>query len=61
MAHREGRPLIIYIHPREVDPEHPRLQLNPVRKIKCHIKLKKAQMSKLKWLWDNNRFMRMDE
>lgn len=37
--HRQGRPLIVYVHPREVDPEHPRLPLNPVRRFKSYVNL----------------------
>ena len=36
---KAGQPLVIYIHPREVDPEHPRLPLGPIRKFKCDINL----------------------
>jgi polysaccharide deacetylase family protein (PEP-CTERM system associated) len=36
---REGRPLIFYIHPREIDPSHPRLKMPLVRRFKSYIGL----------------------
>jgi polysaccharide deacetylase family protein (PEP-CTERM system associated) len=42
MAHRvlsEGRPVILYIHPREIDPEHPRLAMPLHRKFKSYVNL----------------------
>lgn len=32
----EGRPVIFYIHPREIDPYHPRLPMKLIRKIKSY-------------------------
>jgi polysaccharide deacetylase family protein (PEP-CTERM system associated) len=42
-----GRPVIYYIHPREIDPAHPRLAMNPVRRFKCYINLSSTE-SKLR-------------
>lgn len=42
MAHRvlaEGRPVLFYIHPREVDPSHPRLAMSAPRRFKSYINL----------------------
>lgn len=36
---REGRPVIFYIHPREVDPGHPRLPMNALRRFKSYVNL----------------------
>jgi polysaccharide deacetylase family protein (PEP-CTERM system associated) len=36
---REGRPVIFYIHPREIDPDHPRLPMSLVRKFKSYVNL----------------------
>lgn len=44
-----AQPLIVYIHPREIDPEHPRLPLSPIRQFKSYINLN-STMPKLKWL-----------
>ena len=50
-----GQPLIVYIHPREIDPEHPRLPLSLLRQFKCYVNLK-STMPKLKWLCKQNSF-----
>ena len=42
MSHRvldEGRPVLFYIHPREVDPSHPRLPMSARRYFKSYINL----------------------
>lgn len=42
MAHQvlnSGRPLIFYIHPREIDPEHPRLAMSWLRRFKSYVNL----------------------
>jgi polysaccharide deacetylase family protein (PEP-CTERM system associated) len=36
---REGRPVVFYVHPREVDPGHPRLPLPPHRRWKSYVNL----------------------
>lgn len=33
------RPLLIYIHPRELDPRHPRIEMNALRKFKSYINM----------------------
>lgn len=35
----EGRPVIFYIHPREVDPHHPRLPMGAIRAFKSYVNL----------------------
>jgi polysaccharide deacetylase family protein (PEP-CTERM system associated) len=43
MAHRvlrEGRPVVFYVHPREVDPGHPRLAMNLKRRFKSYVNMK---------------------
>ena len=35
----EGRPIIFYLHPREVDPDHPRLPMNPLAHFKSYVNL----------------------
>lgn len=47
--HREGRPLTVYVHPREIDPGHPRLPLALKRRFKCYVNLS-STMPKLRWL-----------
>jgi polysaccharide deacetylase family protein (PEP-CTERM system associated) len=48
-VHRAGHPLIIYIHPREIDPEHPRLPLGMIRRFKSYVGLR-STMPKISWL-----------
>jgi polysaccharide deacetylase family protein (PEP-CTERM system associated) len=36
---REGRPVVFYIHPREIDPDHPRLPMGAVRAFKSYVNL----------------------
>ncbi len=56
--HRDGRPLIVYIHPREVDPTHPRLPLPWKRRFKCYVNLH-STMGKLSWLCTHYKFTTM--
>ncbi len=35
----EGRPVVFYIHPREIDPGHPRLPMNRKRQFKSYVNL----------------------
>jgi polysaccharide deacetylase family protein (PEP-CTERM system associated) len=44
-----GQPLVIYVHPREIDPYHPRLPLPATRRFKCYVRLK-STLPKLEWL-----------
>jgi polysaccharide deacetylase family protein (PEP-CTERM system associated) len=37
---KEGRPVIFYVHPREVDPGHPRLEMSATRAFKSYVNLK---------------------
>lgn len=37
---REGRPVVFYVHPREVDPDHPRLPMNLTRRFKSYVNLR---------------------
>ncbi|HYV63249.1 MAG TPA: XrtA system polysaccharide deacetylase [Bryobacteraceae bacterium] len=46
MAHRvnrQGRPVTFYVHPREIDPDHPRIPMNPLRRFKCYTNLKTTE------------------
>ena len=36
---QEGRPVIFYVHPREIDPEHPRLPMPLHRRFKSYVNL----------------------
>jgi len=37
---KESRPVIFYVHPREIDPDHPRLIMNWKRRFKSYVNLK---------------------
>jgi polysaccharide deacetylase family protein (PEP-CTERM system associated) len=39
----ENRPVVFYIHPREIDPEHPRLSLGLTRTFKSYVNLKTTE------------------
>ena len=47
-----GRPLIVYLHPREIDPDQPHLPLSMLRQFKCYVNLN-STLPKLKWLCKN--------
>jgi polysaccharide deacetylase family protein (PEP-CTERM system associated) len=36
---RENRPVVFYLHPREIDPDHPRLEMPPARRFKSYVNL----------------------
>ena len=57
---RAGRPLVIYLHPREIDPDHPRLALSPWRRFKSYVNLK-STLPKLEWLCRDYSFRTMGE
>jgi polysaccharide deacetylase family protein (PEP-CTERM system associated) len=39
----EGRPVIYYIHPREIDPAHPRLPMSAARRFKSYVNLQTTE------------------
>ncbi len=58
--HRAGAPLIVYVHPREIDSEQPRLPLPALRRFRCYVNLD-STMPKLVWLCQNCTFVPMAE
>jgi polysaccharide deacetylase family protein (PEP-CTERM system associated) len=40
---REERPVVFYIHPREIDPHHPRLPMGPARRFKSYVNLRTTE------------------
>ena len=58
--HVAEHPLIVYVHPREIDPDHPRLPLSAIRRFKCYVNLK-STMPKLQWLCQEYKFCTMRE
>jgi len=57
---KHERPLVIYVHPREVDPGHPRLPLGLKRSFKSYHNLK-STLPKLEWLCQDYEFVPMCE
>jgi polysaccharide deacetylase family protein (PEP-CTERM system associated) len=55
-----SRPLVVYVHPREIDPRQPRLPLRLTRRFKCYVNLR-TTMPKLKWLCREHEFRPMCE
>lgn len=56
----EGRPVIVYLHPREMDPYHQRLPLPMIRQFKTYVNLKSTE-TKLWWLLNNIEWVTMKE
>jgi len=42
-ALNEGRPIVFYIHPREIDPDQPRMPLSARRKFTCYVNLRSTR------------------
>jgi polysaccharide deacetylase family protein (PEP-CTERM system associated) len=55
MAHQvlaDGRPVIFYVHPREIDPDHPRLPMSLSRRFKSYVNLNQTEQKILRILDD---------
>ena len=53
-----NQPLVVYVHPREIDPDHPRLPLRFTRRLKSYVRLG-STMPKLRWLCEHYDFRTM--
>lgn len=40
---REGRPVVFYVHPREVDPDHPRLPMSAHRRFRSYVNVRTTE------------------
>ena len=49
---RAGRPLVFYVHPREIDPGHPRLPMNVRRRFRSYVNLDQTEAKILRILED---------
>lgn len=58
--HAHNRPLILYIHPREIDPNQPRLPLGFMRRLTCYGNLL-GTFKKIDWLCRHFKFITMGE
>ncbi len=54
-CHNQGRPVIFYLHPWEIDPEQPRVRLSPLRSLRQYYNLEKT-FSKLEQLLHDYQF-----
>jgi polysaccharide deacetylase family protein (PEP-CTERM system associated) len=48
----EGRPVVFYIHPREIDPDHPRLPMSRKRQFKSYVNLETTEVKVRRVLQD---------
>lgn len=55
-VNKEGRPVIYYIHPREIDPKHPRLPMGFYRYFKSYVNLR-TTINKIKRLINEEEFL----
>ena len=53
--HNSGRPCMVYIHPREINPNQPRLALSPIKYFKYYVNIN-STFKKLIWLLKNYNF-----
>lgn len=57
---RENRPIIFYIHPREIDPYHKRMKMNIIRYFMSYINLKSTE-SKIRNILEDFKFVTFRE
>jgi len=57
---QEGRPVIFYAHPREIDPSHPRLPMNPMARFMSYVNLSTVR-SKIEMILDDFTFTTFGE
>jgi hypothetical protein len=48
----EGRPVTFYVHPREIEPKHPRMRMNPLRRFKSYVGLRTTESKVCRLLQD---------
>lgn len=53
-VNRSGRPVIYYLHPREIDPDHPRIDMGLIRRFKSYVNLKSTRPKLRKLLRDQD-------
>ena len=56
---KRNLPLVVYVHPREMDPDHPRLRMSMLRRFKSYVNLKTVP-SKLTHLFTEYHFLPMN-
>jgi hypothetical protein len=56
---QQGRPVIFYIHPREIDPAQPRLKMGHLRRFKSYVNLNSTEL-KLRQLLEAFEFVTLE-
>lgn len=56
----QGRPVVFYIHPRDIDPDQPRLPMSRWRTFKSYVNLAKTE-TKLRWILGNFDFTTIED
>lgn len=57
---RQGRPAMFYVHPREIDPEQPRLEMNAWRHFKSYVNLTTTE-PKLRGILSSFDFIKLED
>jgi hypothetical protein len=56
----QGKPALVYLHPREFDPQHPKLKMNPYRSFTSYVNLHKTH-SKFERMIQDFKFNSIDK
>jgi polysaccharide deacetylase family protein (PEP-CTERM system associated) len=56
----EGRPVVFYVHPREIDPDQPRLPMSHVRAFKSYVNLRTTE-DKIRQIVSEFQFVRFED
>jgi len=51
-ANAAGRPACVYVHPREIDPDHPRMEMGLARRFRSYVNLRSTEPKLLRLLAD---------
>lgn len=57
---KNNLPLVVYVHPREIDPNHPRLKMSPYRHFKSYVNLK-TTYKKISQLCNEYKYQKMED
>jgi polysaccharide deacetylase family protein (PEP-CTERM system associated) len=60
LDNRRGNPVNVYVHPREIDPDQPRMELSALRRFKYYVGLRSAE-DKIRALLRDHRFVSVRE
>ena len=54
-SEQAGKPVVVYLHPRDFAPDTPRVPMPAIRRFKCYVGLKSAR-DKFRWMLDRWKF-----